>query len=147
LVKSKDRKTLIDATKQVVNFFQDIIKKNTNQYEKNVVSSNPNAGIKPIIVSFENNKLRDQWIINDIIKNKNGSKIVILARKNESLNKIEVELVKQGISVIKQSGLSILDKPHIKDFLAFITILVNDKSSIHWKRVLSLHKTFNINLK
>jgi DNA helicase-2/ATP-dependent DNA helicase PcrA len=131
------------SSKEIVEFFQAIIKKNTNQYEKNVVSSNPNAGIKPIIVSFENNKLRDQWIINDIIKNKNSSKIVILARKNESLNKIEVELVKQGISVIKQSGLSILDKPHIKDFLAFITILVNDKSSIHWKRILALSMGIN----
>ena len=47
------------SSKEIVEFFQAIIKKNTNQYEKNVVSSNPNAGIKPIIVSFENNKLRD----------------------------------------------------------------------------------------
>lgn len=135
------------STKQIVNFFEDIIKKNTNQYEKNVVSVNPNDGVKPIIIGFEHNKSRDQWIINDIMKNrKNGvslSKMVILARKNDSLDKIEIELVKQGITVIKHTGLSILDKPHVKDFLAFITILVNDKSSIHWKRVLSLQLGVN----
>ena len=135
------------STAQIVTFFQNIIKKNTNQYLKDVVSVNPNDGMKPIVISFADNKKRDQWIINDIFKNKkNGvpmSKMVILARKNDSLDKIEIELVKQGITVIKHTGLSILDKPHVKDFLAFITILVNDKSSLHWKRILSFQLGVN----
>jgi len=136
------------STKQIVEFFQDIIKKNTNQYEKNVISVNEKEGVKPVIIGFEDNKKRDQWIINDIIKNKNNgipiSKMVILARKNDSLDKIEIELVKQGITVIKHTGLSILDKPHVKDFLAFITIIVNEKSSVHWKRVLALQLGVNV---
>jgi DNA helicase-2/ATP-dependent DNA helicase PcrA len=130
------------STKQIVNFFQDIIAKNTNQYKKDVISVNPSDGVKPSIFGFENDSKRDQWIINDIIKNKNNgvpiSKMVILARKNNSLDKIEIELVKQGITVIKHTGLSILDKAHVKDFLAFLTVIVNEKSSIHWKRILSL---------
>jgi len=136
------------STKQIVNFFQDIIKKNTNQYEKDVVSVNPNDGLKPSIIGFKNNRDRDQWVINDLFKNKkNGislSKMVILARKNDSLDKIEIELVKQGVTVIKHTGLSILDKPHVKDFLAFLTVLVNEKSSIHWKRILSLQLGVNV---
>ena len=124
------------STNQIVTYFQDIISKNTNQYKKDVISVSPN------------NKQRNQWIINDILKNKeNGislSKMVILARKNDSLDKIEIELVKQGITVIKHNGLSILDKHHVKDFLAFIILLINNKSSIHWKRILSLH--LNVNL-
>jgi DNA helicase-2/ATP-dependent DNA helicase PcrA len=135
------------STKQIVEFFQDIIKKNTNQYEKAVVSVNPNDGLKPLVVGFKGNKDRDQWVINEIFKNKkNGialSKMVILSRKNDSLDKIEIELVKQGITVIKHTGLSILDKSHVKDFLAFLTVLVNDKSSIHWKRILSLQLGVN----
>ena len=136
------------SSNQIVTYFQDIISNNTNQYEKNVVSVSTNNGIKPIVIGFGDNKQRNEWIINDIIKNKeNGislSKMVILARKNESLDKIEIELVKQGITVIKHTGLSILDKQHVKDFLAFIIVLINDKSSIHWKRILSLH--LNVNL-
>ena len=135
------------STKQIVQFFQDIIKKNTNQYSKDVISVNSNNGLKPIVVGFKGNKDRDQWIINEILKNKNNgiplSKMVILSRKNDSLDKIELELVKQGITVIKHTGLSILDKSHVKDFLAFLTVLVNDKSSIHWKRILSLQLGVN----
>ena len=136
------------STNQIVTYFQDIISKNTNQYKKDVISISPNNGIKPVIIGFNDNKQKNQWIINDILKNKkNGislSKMVLLARKNDSLYKIEIELVKQGITVIKHSGLSILDKSHVKDFLAFIIILINNKSSIHWKRILSLH--LNVNL-
>jgi DNA helicase-2/ATP-dependent DNA helicase PcrA len=136
------------STNQIVTYFQDIISKNTNQYKKDVISVSPNNGIKPVIIGFTDNKQRNQWIINDILKNKeNGislSKMVILARKNDSLDKIEIELVKQGITVIKHNGLSILDKHHVKDFLAFIILLINNKSSIHWKRILSLH--LNVNL-
>jgi len=136
------------SSKQIVDFFQDIIIKNTNQYKKDVISVSPNESVKPIIIGFEDNKKRDQWIINDIFKNKqNGislTKMVVLARKNESLDKLEIELVKQGITVLKHTGLSILDKAHVKDFLAFIIILVNEKSSLHWKRILSLHINVNI---
>jgi len=136
------------STNQIVTYFQDIISKNTNQYKKDVISVTPNNGIKPVVIGFTDNKQRNQWIINDILKNKeNGislSKMVILARKNDSLDKIEIELVKQGITVIKHNGLSILDKHHVKDFLAFIILLINNKSSIHWKRILSLH--LNVNL-
>jgi DNA helicase-2/ATP-dependent DNA helicase PcrA len=135
------------STKQIVDFFQDIIKKNTNQYEKDVVSVNPNNGIKPTILGFDDYRKRDQWVINDIMKNKEAgvpiSKMVILARKNESLDRIELELVKQGITVIKHTGLSILDKSHVKDFLAFLTIIINEKSSIHWKRILALQLGVN----
>jgi len=135
------------STKQIVDFFQDIIIKNTNQYKKNVESVNPNNGVKPTILGFEDYRKRDQWVINDIMKNKEAgvpiSKMVILARKNESLDRIELELVKQGITVIKHTGLSILDKSHVKDFLAFLTIIINEKSSIHWKRILALQLGVN----
>lgn len=131
------------STSNIVNFFQDIIIKNMNQYKKDVISNTNIKGNKPIVIGFIDNKYRDEWIVNDIIKhNKAGmelSKMVILARKNKSLDEIEITLVKHGITVIKHTGLSILDKPHVKDFLAFVVILINDKSSLHWKRVLSLH--------
>lgn len=137
------------STPEIVNLFQDVISKNTEQYKKDVIAVSENNGIKPIIIGFGNEQKKNEWLINDIFKNKNNgvplSEMVILARNNESLSKIEIELVKSGITVIKHTGLSILDKPHVKDFMAFITILLNDKSSIHWKRILALHQNISIN--
>ena len=66
--------------------------------------------------------------------------MVILARKNKLIDDIELVLMKNKIPCIKQIGLSLLNKNHVKDFIAFITILINKKSVLHWKRILALHK-------
>lgn len=133
------------STVEVVNFCQNIICKNINQYPKNVTALT--NGRKPTIVGFEEPKICYDWIIQDILKNKNRgvplSNMVVLARFRKSLDNIEIELLKHDITVIKQSELSILDKQHVKDFLAFIVILINSKSSIHWKRILALHMDVN----
>ena len=130
------------STPAIVNYCQNIIKKNINQYEKNIRSSQIEYGINPNIKKFKSYEEQYLWIINDI-KNKNYSDIVILARKNESLDKIEILLHNNNIPVLKLAGQSLLERPYIKDFIAFIIILYNNKSSIHWKRILSL--LYNIN--
>ncbi len=125
------------SSPSIVNFCQNIIKKNINQYEKNITSNQTDIGNLPIIKQFKSYENQYLWIINDI-KNKNYSDIVILARKNESLDKIEMLLHNNNIQIVKLAGQSLLERPHIKDFIAFIIILYNQKSSIHWKRILSL---------
>lgn len=141
------------STPSIVNFCQNIIDKNLNQFEKNVKSIQDELGTKPSIHAFTN-KIKEKtgqeeqykWIVEDIIrKNKNGtsfSNMVVLARTNRSLNNLELELTVNKIPFIKQLGTALLDKYHVKDFLAFIIIINNPKSSIHWKRIISLHKGF-----
>lgn len=138
------------STQSIINFCQDIIKNNKNQYDKNVITDNK-TGNKPLIISFNDNYNHEQynWIVNDIMKKKNKginlNDIVILARNNYLLNNIEPYLLSKNISVTKNIGLALLDKEHIKDFIAFIIILYYNNTSIHWKRILSLHP--NIKLK
>jgi len=138
------------STSQIVDFCQNIVVKNHSQYEKKVKSLEDKSGCKPHILQFNdiNNTDQYRWICNDIKKrHKSGvpySDMVILARKNSLLDKIEVELVAAKIPILKHLGISLLDKTHIKDFMAFVTILVNKKSTIHWKRILSLHPTIGV---
>ena len=138
------------STQQVVDFSQDIIKNNHNQFEKEVKSANEKSGTKPHVLAFKdvNNVDQYRWIAEDIKnRHKSGvaySDIVILARKNSLLDKIEYQLLSHNIPTIKHLGISLLDKVHIKDFLAFIVILVNNKSSIHWKRILALHPEIGV---
>lgn len=136
------------STPLIVNFCQNIIKNNTNQIKKNMISNQENLGIKPSIYNFNSKNEQYDWIIKDILNKINQgielSNIVILARKNYLLDDIELKLLNQKIPTIKHLGLSILDKSHIKDFLAFIIILINNKSTIHWKRIISIHSDYNI---
>ncbi len=136
------------STPSIVDFCQDIISNNSNQFEKTVVSMQDKFGFNPCVYAFKNPKEQYKWIVNDIMKkNKEGVKysdMVILGRKNNLLDEIELHLVSNKIPTVKNIGLSLLDKSHIKDFLAFITLLINPKSSIHWKRIISLNPGFGV---
>jgi len=136
------------STPSIVNFCQDIISHNMKQFNKKVQSKQDKIGLKPNIVGFKTSKEQYKWIVEDIMKkNAEGikfSEMVILSRKNNLLGDIELHLIGQKIPVSKHLGLSLLDKSHIKDFLAFAIILNNNKSSIHWKRIISMHPGYNI---
>lgn len=138
------------STEEIINFCQNIIINNKNQYNKKVQSLENNKGVKPMLYVFDdNNEEQYKWICKDIIKlvkNKNVlySDIVILSRKNSNLNRLEYHLHLNHIPVLKHLGISLLDKSYVKDFLAFITIINNNKSIIHWKRVLALHPKIGI---
>ena len=142
------------STPSIVNMCQNIIEKNLNQFEKHVISVQTELGIKPSIHAFNsiNKNITAQeeqykWIVKDILRKMelgiSLSNMVILARTNRSLNNIELELISNKIPIVKQLGTTFLDKYHVKDFLAFIIIINNPKSSIHWKRIISIHKGFN----
>lgn len=137
------------STPAIVNFCQDIINHNSSKYTKNVTSRQEESGFKPCVFSFNTKREQYEWIVNDIIKkNQEGVKfsdMVILSRKNNLLDEIELYLIKSGnkIPVSKHIGLSLLDKSHVKDFLSWISILYNPKATIHWKRIISLHPEYN----
>jgi DNA helicase-2/ATP-dependent DNA helicase PcrA len=132
------------STPSIVNFFEDIISHNMNQFKKNVKSIQDEPGMKPYIMCHNTNVDQYKWVANDIAnKMKCGiplKDMVVLSRKNISLDSLEKELITHSIPVIKSIGTSLLNKPHIKDFIAFIVIITNPKSTIHWKRILSLHR-------
>ena len=138
------------STKEIVNFCQDIIKNNSNQFEKKVEAVDDKSNTKPHVLAFKDVNCVEQyrWIAEDI-KKRHASGIpykdmVILARKNSLLDKIEYQLLSHKIPTLKHLGLSLLDKNYIKDFLSFLVILINKKSSVHWKRILALHPSIGV---
>ena len=136
------------STPSVVDLFQDTIKHNTKQFKKNVKSHIVNSGLKPIIICHNTQHAQYDWVAADILrKHTEGvdlKDIVILARSNYSINNIELELLKHKISVVKSIGISLLNKNHIKDFIAFLIIINNNKSKIHWKRIYACHQGISI---
>jgi DNA helicase-2/ATP-dependent DNA helicase PcrA len=136
------------SSPSIINFFQEIISNNNNQFKKNVKSNQTEAGMKPYIMSYNSNTEQYKLIAEDIYKKyKSGislREMVVLSRKNSSLESLEHELLIHNIPIIKSIGVSLLNKQHIKDFIAFLTIITNPKSTIHWKRILALHKNIGV---
>ena len=136
------------STPSIVNCFQDIISHNINQFKKDVKSHQTELGLKPYIMCHNTNQEQFKWVAKDINdKYKSGISLrdmVVLSRKNSSLDALELALIEYSIPVVKSIGISLLNKQHIKDLIAFMTIMVNPKSTLHWKRILALHKNVGI---
>jgi len=126
------------STPEIIKFCNDIIK----QSDKIMVPVKQESLIKPKIIGFADQELEVQYIVSKIKHNRDmGLKLkdhVIITRKNRQLDNFELELIKSRINYIKSKGIGLLDRVHVKDFVAFLVILVNHKSIIHWKRVLKL---------
>jgi DNA helicase-2/ATP-dependent DNA helicase PcrA len=130
------------STPEIINFCNDVIKNNNNQLVKNMVPTKSKSIIKPKIIGFPDMNSEVQYIVGSIKYNLEiGMKLkdnVIITRKNRQLDNFELQLIKNKINYIKSKGIGLLDRVHIKDFLAFLIILVNNDSTIHWKRVLGM---------
>lgn len=127
----------------IVNFCQDIINHNKNQFNKNVKSINTSENNKPYIYSFNSNEEEFNWIYNDILDKINNhdvklSDIAILARKNNILDNIELYLLSKNLSISKHNNL--FNKQHIQDFISFY-ILINSKEYNllpQWEKIINL---------
>ncbi len=130
------------STPEIVDFCNNIISHNNNQLDKKMVATKTESLLKPKIIGFHDTTSEVEYIVGRIKYNTQiGTKLidnVIITRTNRQLDKFELELIKNKISYIKSKGIGILNRVHVKDFLAFLIILVNGKSSIHWKRILKL---------
>lgn len=129
----------------IINFFDNIIHNNIKKLNKKILSPKTENGVKPIIRQFGNNSEQFEWITEQIKDKYNkGVKlkdIAILSRTNNSLINLELYLKKHNIQYVK-NGVSILNKQHVKDLLAFVSLIYNKKNTISIKRILKLH---NIN--
>jgi DNA helicase-2/ATP-dependent DNA helicase PcrA len=89
-----------------------------------------------------------KWLSNKIVKeNEKGSNfsdMVIMARTNILLENAEIHLFNNNIKYTKHLGTLLLNKSHVKDFIAFIIVSYNSKSTVHWIRILCLNNNYNI---
>ncbi|MFC1821206.1 ATP-dependent helicase [Thermodesulfobacteriota bacterium] len=53
---------------------------------------------------------------------------------------LELELTRQGIPFVKYGGFKFMESAHIKDFLAYLRVIVNKEDPISWGRSLRLVK-------
>lgn len=129
------------STDEIVKLYMSSIKYNTQQFDKKIKSMCEN-GIKPIVSGFKNSDSENKYIIGTIKKlQKEGVKlsdIVILSRNNKTLNKLELELNKSKIPSINYNNTSLLNKVHIKNFISFVNVIINDNNDLHWKRILRM---------
>lgn len=130
------------STPEIVTFCNAIIDKNYRRLEKSMVANYNGHAEKPIIIGFGTDQDEIKYVVGRIkALTKAGmsmNDVAVITRKNRQLDIFELELIKNRINYVKSKGIGILDRVHIKDFLAFIVVMVNPLSIVHWKRILMM---------
>lgn len=130
------------STPSIISFCNDIISQNNVRIDKNMIAHITNTGNLPNVIGFTTKEEEVNFIIKMVKENvKLGIKLkeqAIIVRKNKQIDDFELTLIKNKINYTKNHGLGILDRIHIKDFLAFLIVIENPKSTLHWKRILSM---------
>ncbi|MFH1902752.1 MAG: ATP-dependent helicase [Candidatus Omnitrophota bacterium] len=124
---------------EILKLANESIKKNRNQFPKTLKSSRA-SGPKPALVSVENGFGEAQFVtrrILDLLSEKIPlSEIAVLFRARYQATELEMALTGQGIPYIVRGGLRFYEQAHVKDVLSYLSLLVNARDEIAWRRIL-----------
>jgi len=129
------------STPEILDFANDIISHNKNQFPKNLKSIRK-SGVKPVVIRCYDIKEEAIFVsrrIYQLIKSgADPSEIAVLFRSRYQSAELEIELNKLKIPYIIRGGLRFFEQAHIKDILCFYKVIVNFKDEISWARIFSL---------
>lgn len=101
-------------------------------------------GEQPWVVNTRTDPEQAMFIckyVKDELKNgRSISDLAVLFRAGYHSFELETELTRQGIPYVKYGGFKFLESAHIKDFLAFLRVIVNRDDAVSWVRILRLIK-------
>jgi DNA helicase-2/ATP-dependent DNA helicase PcrA len=132
------------STKNIVNAANSLIKKNKDQFEKNVFTDN-DEGKKIEVLKAASDNEEGKIIANKIFDAKlteglHNSDFAILYRTNAQSRAFEEALRKINIKYRIIGGLSFYQRKEIKDILAYLRYTVNQQDEEAFKRIINFPK-------
>lgn len=129
------------STQQILHLTNSIIARATNGYHK-VLFSNKKIGQRPLAFQPWNEREQSQLVVSlikDSLRNQvKLSDIAVLFRAGFHSFDLEGELAKNKIPFIKYGGLKFSESQHIKDVLAHLRVINNQRDRLSWIRILTL---------
>lgn len=128
------------STKNIVNAANSVIAKNKTQLEKNIFSNNEEGSKIEVIKAVTEND-EGRIIANEIFEGKlkglSNNDFAILYRTNAQSRSFEESLRKINIPYRIIGGLSFYQRKEIKDILAYLRFIVNQKDEEAFKRIIN----------
>jgi DNA helicase-2/ATP-dependent DNA helicase PcrA len=129
------------STQTIVKAAGSVIKRNKEQLEKNVWTSNE-AGEKIKVVRTVTDNEEGRWVAQHIFEEKSRNRLpnkafAILYRTNAQSRSFEEALRKLGIDYKIYGGLSFYQRKEIKDLLAYLRLVINPNDEEAFKRIIN----------
>ena len=130
------------STGQVLDLANSIIKNNKKQFYKELTPAYKSVGLRPNIMPLPNVNAEATWLAKKILGNYQNnvklSEMAVLYRNHSHSAFLQAELVKRNIPYQIRSGVRFFEQAHIKDVVAHLKILMNNKDEIAWTRVVGM---------
>ncbi|KPA15206.1 ATP-dependent DNA helicase pcrA [Candidatus Magnetomorum sp. HK-1] len=123
----------------ILSMTNELIAQSEEGFAKNLFTKKQKGNLPKIIV-LPDEDTQSRFIVEMISKFSKKNKIklqdmAVLFRNAFHANHLEIALRSMGIDYVKYGGLKILDKLHVKDFLALLRIMVYPYDELSWRRI------------
>lgn len=138
------------STPEILKLANASIRNNQFQYEKNLRSlvdqskSRSAKNTRPVLIPARDSQQQAEVICQRVLELRDEGKtlddMAVLFRSSYQIIELELELNRRGIPYVVRGGLRFFEQAHIKDVLAYISLLHNPRDEISWRRVLGLYE-------
>lgn len=129
------------STNNILNAANSLIANNKNRFNKKLWTKCSNGELINLCSTL-NEKNEAQFVINQILslKNKGGSfnDCAILYRNNFQSRVLEEILLKNNVSYCIYGGIRFFDRAEIKNALAYLRLIINNKDDTSFERIINL---------
>lgn len=129
------------SSKNIIEAASAVISRNTQRKGKNLWTENP-QGESILIVECHSDKDEAQFVTDEIVKlcslNIPLSEMAIFYRTNSQSRLIEEGLRRANLPYRVVGGVKFYDRKEIKDLLAYIRVVTNEKDSLAFSRVINV---------
>lgn len=125
------------STPEIVQFADDIIRKNPSEHRKPLVAKNKKGNNVKVVECYDD--IQEAKYIADEIKN-SEEETAILIRVNSQSRVLESELINRKIPYSLIGGVKFYDRKEVKDLLSYIKFTLNPNDEISFTRSLNLPK-------
>ncbi len=127
------------STPQILDLANEIIKKNLNQYQKDLSAERPSSLLPGLIPARDENGQTVKVLKRVMELYRSGANygdMAVLYRANFQSASLQLELSKNNIPYIIRGGMRYFEQAHIKDLTAYLKIMANLRDELAWQRVL-----------
>ncbi len=118
-----------------------ILEKAEERYPKRLFTKKSGGNI-PCLIRAEDENTQSRFVVEEVRRLQAGgvplSQMAVLFRSGFHSFDLEVELKRSGIPFVKVGGFQFAEAAHIKDFLAYLKVMVNPYDKLSWLRILML---------
>lgn len=124
------------STQNILNFTNQILN-GAKEVRNDPLISSREAGPKPIIHRYGSERMEARGIVRDIKDALNRGipphEIAVLSRYSNLTYTLEQLLVEEDIPFIKVGGLKLMNKHNIRQFIAFLEVMLNRYNMLAWE--------------